>query len=276
MPPSSRLVLLRAGSAVRSPLFLVHSYAGSVLQLRPLVQALPGERPIYGIQPRGVIAGEEPHRRVEDMAAEYLAAIRTAQPRGPYTLGGFSFGGLVALEIARRLHGQGETVDFLAMLDTSVDRRFLSWAERLQRARSHLGHHVRSGITASPERRRAYLADMRDKLDARVDRMRVRLGIGPSRPDHGRWWQSPDLPPALRRVQDAITVAAAHYRPAAYAGRITFFQAEGDDPACPYPASTWHRLTHGNVEVCRVPGDHATMVQQPNVKALAAELARYL
>ena len=263
------------GGGAGHPLFLIHSYGGTVLQLRPLARALSCKRAVYFLRPCGTVRGEEPLRRVEDMAVEYLGAMRSVQPHGPYALAGFSFGGLVALEIAQRLRREGEVVELLAMLDTSADQRFLTWAERLQWRRYLLRFHLRSALQARPERR-AYLADVADKMDARLDRLRARLGLPCTRRDEGRWWQSPDLPPALRRVQDAIAEAVDHYRPASYAGRIIFFQAEGADPACPYPASIWRRITQGNVVVHVVPGTHETMVQPPNAAALAAILTRYL
>ena len=100
-------VLLRPGTASR-PLFLVHSVSGDVLQLRPLALALETDRPVYGIQARGLDPAETPQTRVDEMAASYVHTVRSLQATGPYDLAGHSFGGLVAFEMARILARQGE------------------------------------------------------------------------------------------------------------------------------------------------------------------------
>ncbi len=114
------IVLLRPGTAER-PLFLVHSISGDVLQLRPLALRLDTDRPVYGIQALGLDPRETPQTRVEEMAAGYVQTLRSVQPGGPYALGGHSFGGLVAFEMARILTGQGERVDWLGLIDAQVD-----------------------------------------------------------------------------------------------------------------------------------------------------------
>ena len=103
----------------RPPLFLAHPAGGHVICYRGLAVNLAPDQPVYGLQPRGLEDGKEPISDLEEMAAFYVDAIRRFRPRGPYRLGGWSFGGVVAWEMARQLHAAGETVDLLAMLDTS-------------------------------------------------------------------------------------------------------------------------------------------------------------
>ena len=79
---------------------------------------LPADRPIYGLQARGIVQPEMAPRTLEDMAADYLSTIRQIQPIGPYNLLGWSFGGLVAYAIATNLQAQGENVGLLALLDS--------------------------------------------------------------------------------------------------------------------------------------------------------------
>lgn len=275
-PSHSCLIKMRSGDGRSRPLFLIHSIGGTAMQFAPLVRALRSERPIYYIRPRGTSRGESPHLRVEDMAGDYLDAIHTVQPRGPYSIVGFSFGGLVALEIAQRVLRDGDTVDLLAMLDTTVDPGFLSWPDWLCRVRIGLGCGISSMLSMEPGCRRSYLTDRLSRLGERIVGMRVRLGFTPTPPRIKRSWQSPHLPPALRRVQDAIAFAITCYRPTPYPGRIVFVQAEAGRPRYAYPASIWRRIAREGVEVSFCPGEHETMVQPPNVECLAALLARYL
>jgi amino acid adenylation domain-containing protein len=90
------------------PLFVVHGRRGQAHVGPHFLELLGSEQPLYALQARGLDGKQEPHRTVEAMAAEYVAAVRTVQPEGPYFLGGFCAGSYVALEMIRLLHRQGE------------------------------------------------------------------------------------------------------------------------------------------------------------------------
>jgi amino acid adenylation domain-containing protein len=118
-PPAGRwtsLVPFRAGGTKR-PFFFVHGGAGTVLFMRELVAGIDGDRPVYGLQSEGQDGGPVVHASVEQMAALYLEEMRAVQPHGPYLLGGYCFGGVVAFEIARRLRGEGEEVGFVGLVN---------------------------------------------------------------------------------------------------------------------------------------------------------------
>ncbi len=85
-----------------------------------LARYLDAEQPVYGLQAYGLNGAHPPHRTVEDMATHYIDEIRSLQPRGPYRLAGFCFGGLVAYEMAQQLHAQGQVVSFLALFDANA------------------------------------------------------------------------------------------------------------------------------------------------------------
>src|SRR6202034_1148922 len=104
----------------RQPLFLVHPAGGHVFPYIHLAQLLGPDQPCYGLQARGVEVGQDPHTRIEDMAATYIQALQTVQPTGPYCLGGWSMGGVVAFEMAQQLQAQGQSVSLLAMLDGRI------------------------------------------------------------------------------------------------------------------------------------------------------------
>ena len=114
--PWSPLVPLQPRGS-KPPFFCVHPIFGVVLPYYPLAQAMGLDQPFYGLQPFGM-DGKPPHTRIEDMAADYIQAIRQVQPEGPYYLGGWSFGGLVAFEMAQQLQQAGQKVALLAVLDT--------------------------------------------------------------------------------------------------------------------------------------------------------------
>jgi nonribosomal peptide synthetase DhbF len=114
--PLEVLLPLRPSGAL-PPLFCMHPGGGLSWSYSGLMRHLPGERPIYGLQARGIT---EPHmapHTLQEMAADYLTFVRKIQPTGPYHLLGWSFGGLVAHAMATRLQHEGETVALLAVLD---------------------------------------------------------------------------------------------------------------------------------------------------------------
>ncbi|MGH6981804.1 MAG: alpha/beta fold hydrolase, partial [Stellaceae bacterium] len=116
--PSRFSPLVRLKSGVGEPLYIVHGIGGNVLELFKLGQLLDTTRPVYAIQAKGVDGSEEPHDNVADMVDYYLAHLRSVQPRGPYFLAGYSFGGIVAMDMARRLQAQGENMPLVAFIDS--------------------------------------------------------------------------------------------------------------------------------------------------------------
>lgn len=116
--PCSSIVTIQAGSSSHSPLFCIHGGGFNILAYLDVAHYLEPERPVYGIQAKGLEGKEAPHRRVEDMATDYIKQMRAVQPQGPYFLAGLSSGGIIALEMAQQLHLQGQEVSLLAIFDS--------------------------------------------------------------------------------------------------------------------------------------------------------------
>ncbi|HWH09372.1 MAG TPA: amino acid adenylation domain-containing protein, partial [Candidatus Thermoplasmatota archaeon] len=123
-PPAQHPCLVpiqRAGA--KPPLFYVHPGGGTVGCYVRLALDLGADRPFYALQAQGADDEREPHLTLEDMARAYVDAIRTVQPRGPYRLGGWSLGGMIAYEMARRLEALGEEVALLALVEPGLPSR---------------------------------------------------------------------------------------------------------------------------------------------------------
>ena len=114
---SSRLVGLRTTGS-QPPLFCIHPYGGHTMGYVELTRCLGADQPVYGVQARGLQGEAEPVCRIEDMAADYIALIKTRQPNGPYRLVGHSMGGCIAYEMATQLRRAGEDVALLALIDS--------------------------------------------------------------------------------------------------------------------------------------------------------------
>jgi thioesterase domain-containing protein/acyl carrier protein len=255
-------------SGSRPPFFCVHPGGGHVLCYADLARRLGNDQPFYGLEARGLGAGEEPLARVEEMAAYYIEAVRGLERQGPYLLGGWSFGGLVALEMARQLRGQGGEVALLALLDSRAPGSFGKFADfddstALALLARELGNLFGKDLPVSSD-------DLRrlgrgEQLDYVLERA-IRTGVLP--PDIGL-----SQIRRLLRVFKANLRAMRDYAPGIYPHRVTLFRAgerfAGTDQD---PAMGWGELAAGGLEIYEVPGDHYTMVREPHVQALAERL----
>jgi acetoacetyl-CoA synthetase len=257
-PQFSPLVLLKPGAG--EPLFIAHGIGGNVIELKKLGESIASSRPVYAIQAKGVDGSEEPFDNVADMVACYLSHVRARQPRGPYFLAGYSFGGIVAMEMARQLKADGETVALLAFIDSfGHPQSFPQSARRRVRLGCAL-HAFRTmpfgaacGLVLARARGRGGNA-LRPEL------------ILANFPANG-------VTAALRRVHNGGVVALTNYRPQYYSGEVLFFQPETSIfPIA--PKRIWGKLL-GGLAVHNVRGDHGSMVHE-HVADLAAALSRAL
>jgi len=104
----------------KTPLYIVHGAGLNVLLFNTVAAGLSADQPVYGLQAKGLNGVDEPFNKIEDMAAHYIEAIMRQNPTGPYALAGFSFGGIIAFEMARQLKTLGKEVKMLAVFDTYV------------------------------------------------------------------------------------------------------------------------------------------------------------
>ena len=162
-PRHAPLVLLKAGAG-SPPVFFIHGVGGNVVEILPTARRMAYPGAVIGIRARGLARGEMPHSSVEAMAADYLREIKARQPNGPYCLCGYSFGGLVAFEIARQLSESGNEVGFVGLFDTLMSP--LRWP--LRAWLSIIGRRIArlpGTLRAAPLR--AWAAELRTAASAR-------------------------------------------------------------------------------------------------------------
>jgi thioesterase domain-containing protein len=244
----------------RTPFFCVHPVGGGVFCYRHLARRLGDEQPFYGLQARELFEAQEPHPDVETMAADYVAGLRAVQPAGPYRLGGWSLGGVVAFEMAQQLQRQGESVDLLALIDSVAPQ--VMELSRQQDVVSVLDELCRTGTEEQIED--AFAEARRDGF------LPPEIGLK----DFPRW---------LRGCRVRIQ-AVRDYRPSPFAGRIVLFKTSapehhkertaGEEDVD--PALGWGGLAAAGLEMHPVAGEHQQVVSEPHVSALAALLKRYL
>ncbi|MFL6600400.1 MAG: alpha/beta fold hydrolase [Steroidobacteraceae bacterium] len=277
------LVLLKPGDGV-APLFFVHGLGGNVAELFPIARSMTYPGAVFGIQARGLARHERPHTTVEAMATEYLLAIKMRQPHGPYYLCGYSFGGLVAFEMARRLAHSGEKVGLLGLFDTLPN--FLGWPLPfwLGFARRRMGRFV-TAMSAGPLRTWPAVARRAVGRGRRTtprwhDGVPARLRRGNPTPTH---LDSPPTlfsflktaPASVLKVAATGLIASARYRPRFYPGELKLFIPAERNSALLSPQDFWQRHAR-TLSIVGTAGGHLTMLSMPNAEFTAASLTRYL
>ncbi|QSQ18951.1 SDR family oxidoreductase [Pyxidicoccus parkwayensis] len=251
------VAIQKGGSGI--PFFCVHGAGGNVLNFRDLAASLGKEQPFYGLQARGVDGKLPPADSIEEMANIYLEGIRQLRPRGPYLLGGYSGGGVVAYEMAQRLREQGEEVALLAFLDTfhpATQERRLTFDERMR--------------AVLDEGAAAYLKDrLRKKVERDGNRLINSIKL--------RWYEQrgEPLPIELRDLQltERFQLLSSRYTPRPYSGTVTLFRAQDVNPIYSHMGATlgWAPLVP-SLRIREVPGDHDSLVREPNVHILGGLL----
>jgi amino acid adenylation domain-containing protein len=266
----SPLVALQP-EGTRPPFFCVHPVGGDVTNYyRHLVHRLGTDQPFYGLQAMGLEAQAGlPCPSIEEMAASYVKAIRQLHPRGPYRLGGASFGGLVAFEMARQLLEEGSEVALLALLDPTAPTR--SGAKlRAFPSEAELVFLMANSIAAQEgkvlDMKQEDLEGMeREELLGRVLEAFARMDL--VGPELDVPWLSRYLSGFHSRLN-----AARNYRPEPCRGKVVLLRTVGQDPE----AASWKGLASEGIEILETSGSHETMLLEPHVGTLAEILIRLL
>ncbi|MHB2018705.1 MAG: non-ribosomal peptide synthetase, partial [Candidatus Xenobia bacterium] len=224
----------------KTPFFCVHAFIGDVC--RGLARHASRERPFYGLQPRGLDGRSKPLTRIEEMAAWYVTEIRRAQAHGPYYLGGYCFGGVVAYEMARQLVAAGEQVAALFAIDSVLPNQWDFTLARLRQLRPL------------------------DAVRGLLHRLRHDL---PSLPGLEQW------PVQYQRLAAVHHKALKRYRPRPYNGVVTLVRNGAAGPVMEVAIEGWRRVA-AQVTVHTVAGTHEEIMNDPHVRQVAALLESVL
>ncbi|WP_431045763.1 amino acid adenylation domain-containing protein [Streptomyces sp. P1-3] len=243
------------------PLFCVHPASGQSWVFLRLAGHLPARLPLYGLQARTPRDGAPLPTRVEDMAAEYVDALRTVQPTGPYRLLGWSFGGLVAHAMATRLQAQGEQVELLALLDCypRTDTHMVSSLTEEGALHAMLRYFDveppgRPGDPVTPARVTAAL--------------RAQGG-------HLEHFDEDDTVSMMRTFQHSSALACA-FAPGRFRGDVLFFTAALDREEGAPTADAWRKHVAGTVVDRQVDSRHDDMLRPAPLTEISAAVAAAL
>ena len=254
---SARITVHGAGPLVplrptgtKRPFFVVHGAGGNVLNLVEFARCIPSDRPIWGIAAHGSDGIGRPDGTIEQMAERYLEAIRAEYGAGPYLLGGYSGGGVVALEMSRQAAHADDPVDLVVMFDTH--RPHISsptTKQKLHNLLRYARHYGTAGINA-------WITDV--------------VGHRLTRP---RRHDRPALPQTPGRYEDFLD-ALLRYELTSYPTDVVLLRAAPERPTLAFDY-VWPEVTGAFAEY-EVAGDHLTMFAAAHAPALAKLVASAL
>ncbi len=251
----------------KPPIFMVHPPGGIVVCYRELARYLDSDQPLYAIRARGLHGQEELPANLKAMASDYVAAIASVQPQGPYTLGGWSLGGLVAYEMAQQLHRAGESVSQLLLLDTTIPEGSTDLVPATELGNVGLEYGIELNLDQlsrlAPEDQLPFLWEHAKHLGVIDD-------------------QSP--PEVIARVLHDLQSLFHHHVKLSQeyrlepllAQRIELFRPREVPVDLPVSQDRGWRHLADSVAVHFVPGHHHSMVQPPHVESLAGSMTSAL
>jgi amino acid adenylation domain-containing protein len=270
--PMSSLVAIQPNGS-KLPFYYVHGQGGNIIMHYTLAPHLEPDQPFYGLQSHGLDGKHEPFTRIEEMAAHYIAEILSVQRQGPYLLGGFCSGAIIAFEMARQLHASGRQAGLVAMVDpyTLYRNQYLSpvpkFRSRLYHIVGEVDWHLDAWEELGPRRfMTTRLTNARKKL------MKPFWSLG-----HRVY---PRLADERRRVNykvwQANILAEKNYVPQSYPDRITIFMSSKIYAPHKDTRLSFSEKAAGGAEVHLVPGSHISMTEEPQVRILAQKLTASL
>jgi acyl transferase domain-containing protein/thioesterase domain-containing protein len=271
-PSWSPLVSIQPNGSKR-PFFCVHPIGGYVLNYIHLARCLDPEQPFYGLQAKGLDGKNEPFTQVEEMAASYIEAMCAVQPEGPYLLGGWSMGGIVAFEMAIQLQRRGHEVALLAVIDSALPNYInKSYQDKFDEILTlkyfalTLGSSIGKNLSVSYDTLKHLSRD--EQMNYILEQAKMNAII-PS--DVGLTQIRP-----LIKVFTANVQAVLKYVPQFYPKQVILFLAQDmlkELSDLHDPKLGWNDLTAKPVEIYTIPGNHYTMMAKPYVQNLAEQLS---
>lgn len=250
------------------PIYIVHGDGLNVLNFSPLANYVDPEQPVYGLQAHGLDGDESPLDDMSEIARHYINEILEHNPEGPYAIGGYSFGGYVAVEMRKQLVAMGKEVKLLAMFDTNAETTIynkewsVNFSRKFKRQFPKLLFFTKSFFrrpVVTVQYQANYVRELGYKtgLLKRPEPTGIYVRFNKINEKHGSAFKKYTLEP----FDGKIHLFRSKYR-------IYFV----DDARY----LGWSDYARKGVEVYEVPGDHKTMFQLPHAKELAESLQRAL
>ena len=263
----------------KSPIYFIHSLGGDVLIYKELFDLL--DRPIYGLRMQGLDGQQDPSTSIEECATAYLSEIKKVQEKGPYSIAGFSSGGVVAYEMARRLSDEGDKIAHLILLDSTLPEAIYGQTKwklgQILGFFNNLPYFLIEQARRGPNR----------ILDRVLRKYKSRIPTKECKPSK----EKKEVDPLLEQLKKDLKVDLSHlpeyrlnaikqhyhafvkFRPSVYSGKATLFRIRKQSIRGPHDkAFGWDSFLEGGVDVHYVSGTHSTMFKSPHVETLHKKL----
>lgn len=255
----------------KMPLYMVHGAGLNVLLFNALAQNMSPDQPVFGLQAKGLNGVDEPLDNIEDIAAHYINSILEQNPTGPYALAGYSFGGIIAFEMARQLEALGKEVKMLAMFDTYAYRsphydpvvtKFYKRSKFFLK-RFFYAATFKTGFKTT-------IQDKSTNIKRKLKRIYWKLRYGKNQTQAGIFGYS-------NKVDVMNEKAQKYYQLKPYNIAVEIFRAENktfymDD----FEYLGWKPYALKGVNIHKIPGEHNTIFKSPNDKVFAKILQQCL
>lgn len=275
-----KLIEIRSGTKAESLVV----FAGGVscfLEMKDFINALSFDGTVYGM---ALSAFDRPAARPAEVADEVAACLSALQVSGlapPYRLVGYSFGGVVALELARALDARGWPCDFLGLIDTPQSEHAWPLATWLSFAAGRFAAGRRAKAAPCSDAAPDAAGEPGQGVQPGGWRQRLRrLSIrfrnprGEDYPTLVPQWVG-GYPPAYGRAARQLLRMKGLYRPQAFPAPLVFYRTLGGSPVDCDPKHIWDRFLPG-AEWIDVAGNHQSIMVGRHARALAADLSRRL
>ena len=257
-------------SGNKTPLYIVHGFGMNVLLFNNIAKNMDPEQPVYALQAKGLNTNhiDDSLDRMEDIAAYYISEIIAQNPDGPYSLAGYSLGGIIVFEMAKQLKAMGKEIRMVAMFDTYADNSnyfnpfLLNVTKKFRRQFPKMLFIMRS-FMKQPWQTFLYQADFVKNKFRQLFRISER--------------EQEEAPIYDKKLADKYEYAYVHYRMTPYDGSIDLFKVKTrlyylDDLIY----LGWKQFAQKGVNVYEITGDHKTFLYPPHDKEFAQTLQKIL
>ena len=266
------LVQIKPGGN-KPPLYIVHGSGLTVLIFHALAMGLDSDQPVYGLQARGLNGLDEPFDNMEEIAAYYVGEILEQNPQGPFNLAGYSFGGIVAFEMAKQLKAAGREVNMLAIFDTNADHssHFDDWALKMSKKFKRQFPKFKFILKSFRKYPAETLSYQFNFLKRKCIRLIANTGLLKKNADEEEHLDFAD------KINYKHDLAFEKYKLGPYNGSIDLFRVKSrmyflDDPVY----LGWKPYALQGIEIHEISGDHKTFLLAPNVQELSRVLSRII
>lgn len=261
------LVEIKKGESALAPLFLIHGAEGNVLLYRDLANRLNSNRTVYGLQAKGLDGKNSFNYTIEEMAEDYIRAIKSVQPSGPYHIGGYCMGGSVAYEIAMRLTARGEQVANVFLLETynacTLDHNHLR-KTRVKEKIENIKFHFDNVKSLSGKEKITFIKRKAEtamkRTGARINKLAANIGLSNIGESAGH------LSLTLRDINDK---AQMEYSPLKYKGKVVLLRPKISFATEPDPKFGWGDFVEGELKIYNLDNAPRGMLTEPFVKHTA-------